>query len=616
MRILPIIIVGFVFASGAFLVQPVQAQPAYSLFGDVCAANQWDEVACDHGLPGATLRLRGGPLGAGLVDETATSSDDGGFQFDNVPQGDYSLEVTRQGFESASIDVSVPAPEQHVRLAPKQVTTTGTVTDASGAAVDGARVSLWGPDWGHAISDAKGQFSVTLLAGTYHLEIDAGKRGYHNQETFVDGSPLNIELGALPGQDAMVQGTVTDQDGNPVSGADVIVDQWERRTSSEYEYGSFRNWTVTDAEGRYVVDVYAGSLNLRFEKAGYAQAYHWVEVASGQTKTIDTEMAKYPEKTAALTGKVVGTDGKALTAYSISIQHPEYGLYTCSGGHHMGYPEPVMEPASDEAYGYPRYEAPACDIKIHDDGTFTGNVTPGYALINVWYDHYATCTETRQSNGDYRRECGADYFGYTETRVLQPDAQTAMTIVLRERPMADATISGYLIDGESGKTVPRAHVSFSNQENHAWGSAQTDKDGSYKVRLRAGYHHVNVWAEGYLPWQGVVFVAKGGETPFDVTLTAGESRYGGCCYAYDDVAYAEAEPAKAGGAEPRPMSASPEPMESPSSSAEAYEDLGGGLGPYDAAKRQQQFHPDAGKESPVPVALALIALALVAARRR
>ncbi len=629
MRVLPIIIVGLVFASAAFLVQPVQAQPVSSVTGSVCAASAWDPAVCEQTLAGAAVRLTGGPAGAGLVDETKTTGDGGRFTFDNVAQGSYTLHVSRAGFKAATINLSAPAADQKAILQAESVTVEGTIKDSSGATVAGARISFWGPEWASARSDAGGKYTVQLRAGAYTMEVDAAKQGYIQQQVFVDGSRLDVTLGVLAGQDAKLQGRVVDQDGQPVVGADVIIDQWEKIVGGERQYGNYRNWTTTDAQGRYSANVYAGSLSVRFSKAGHSESYEWAEIGSGKSRTIDAELAKYPEKTARLVGKVVDAAGKPLAPVTISIQHPEYGLYSCSidNRYASGAPESMPKPMQADGgsaemsyYEDPYYYDPGCDITVHADGTFTGNVTPGYAILSVWYDHYASCKETRTSNGHYTRDCGPDYYGFTQSLVLQPDADNAIAASLRQRPGPDATISGYLVNGETQTAVANGHISFNNQETYAWGQAQTDKDGSYKLRVRSGYHHVNVYAEGFLPWQGVVFIGKGADMPFDVVLTPGEARYGGCCYAYatDDMAHAEAAPASSSqGSSGASSPGKAMPMEADVGSGEGsdFEDLGGGLGPYDAAKRMQA-QTAAGKQSPVPVALVLVALGLVALRRR
>ncbi len=635
MRILPIIIVGLVFASAAFLVQPVQAQPISSISGQVCTQVAWDPEECYEGLIGATVTLKGGPLGLPVVDQTATTDEWGQFSFPTVADGDYKLTVSRTGFVATSLDIKAPSNPLKIQLKPQEIVVEGTVTDAKGAVVKDARVSFWGNDYAYASTDASGKYTASLLAGQYHMEVDGGRSGYVQQEVFVDGTRIDVELGALPGQDAVLKGRAVDQDGNPVVGADVVVDQWERETAEGYQYGNYRNWTTTDSQGRYEVDVYAGSMSISFRKEGYAEVYDWIEVASGKSKTLDVEMAKYPEKTARLVGKVTDAAGNGLTHISVSIQHPEYGLYSCSidNRYARGEPEPMYaESYPSESYGddgdyeeryYDEgmayssyYYQPDCDITVHEDGTFTGNVTPGYSIISVWYDHWASCTENGSSNGDYHRDCGPNYFGYTQTLQLQPDADNPLTIKLRERPGSDATVSGYAINGETDTAVKNAYISFNNEETYAWGNAETDKDGSYKIRVRSGYHQVSVWADGFLPWQGVVYIPKGADMPFDVVLTPGEARYGGCCYgpymyAEDDMAYAHAAPAEAR------MGAGMSSMGfNGGSSGEGYEDLGGGLGPYDAASRNAQTHSGAGKQSPVPLAFAIVALGLVALRRR
>lgn len=625
---IPIIIVSLVLASAAFVAQPVQAQipPVSDHAGQTCIDSPYGDDGCHEPLPNTTVRIQGGGVaGLGETDEETTSGDEGRFRFEDIPDGSYTVTVSRAGFETVSRDITLPDDSEALYQLPgKQVDVAGSVEDADGEPIPYAYVSMWG-DGGYADakSGADGAFVVTVVSGVYEVEVRGPEHGSIQQRMLIDGEPITLQLGALPGQDAVIKGLVTDQDGEPVADVHVSIRQWQAPGGDgQYRYGDFSNVTRTGADGRYEASVYSGGADIEFYKEGHADVYRWLEIEKGQTKSLDVELLRFPEKTARLQGAVVDGDGDPLRHISVRLEHPEYGINECSvnasQGGSYGHDRPAAEPYSVSPDGYYERHYPSCAITVHDDGTFTGNVTPGYTTLHVRYDRWAACDETHHADGSYERDCGPDYFSYTATLDLAAEADNPLQVDLRQKPGPDAAISGYVVDGEKEVAIPGARVSFTNQENYAYGSASTDDDGSFKIRLRSGYHDVSVWADGYLPWQGVVYVDKGGETPFDIVLTPGEARYGGhggCCYSHAEVAYDDM-----GSADGMAMAEPSPPMESSGGTSEGsdYEDLGGGLGPYDPAARAEVLS-DAGssKGIPIPWTLALVGLlGAVLIRRR
>ncbi|MFO1533653.1 MAG: carboxypeptidase-like regulatory domain-containing protein [Thermoplasmatota archaeon] len=223
---------------------------------------------------------------------------------------------------------------------------------------------------------------------------------------------------------------------------------------------------------------------------------------------------------------------------------------------------------------------------------------------------------------------------------LAADRKTTLDITLVQRPGPDAVVSGYVLDADTHKAIPHATISFANQDNGAYGQATTDQDGSYKVRLRSGYHSITVSVYrndgrpgGYLTWQGILDVPAG-DNDFDVTLTPGEESGGGpCCYAYAE-GTATAAPAMGGpgydagsgggaahGGMTQDVGKANGLTSAPSGSAQDFEDLGGGLGPYDAQSRHKLLQtqaPDGSKASPhleLPVLVGLLGLLALVRRR-
>lgn len=619
---------------------------------------------CMGVLPGATVRLtRPGVSGSvGGVDKTTTTNTDGRFAFETLPNGsDYTLEVTKLHFTKATVATKVNGTsQQDVSVVGEVFQQAGKVVDDAGRPVAGAYVtaSYDGQSPAAVPTAADGSFTLQVRAGYRSIQV-TGTPGFEDLYDYrlLDGSDLTLTLRPLPKPDAFVTGVVRDQDGTPLAG--IRIDAWssspccpEPMPASQsggsggsgsapaspastvvYPGYSGGNHTRTDSEGRYRIGVFDGQVSLDVNSgpeadSRFAAKSLYVEVGRGETATQDVRLMRYPPKTAHIEGQVTGAGGKGLAAVTVSVRSPEYGRYECSTnslGDGSVYATMVAEDKA--ASSMPFREAPPCAITVDADGRFSGDVTPGYAIIEVQYQIWQACPQAPDKPYE-PPSCTPDYYPWARSMVLAKDATTTLDVRLTERPGPDATVSGYVVDAETGKAIPGASIWFSNMDHGAYGQATTDKDGSFKVRLRSGYHLVGaaVYAQdgnpgGYLSWQGILQVPAG-EHAFDVKLTPGEESYGGgCCYypmaeGRDTMAAAPASGAqgsKGDGGEDATSSQS-------TGSAQAFEDLGGGLGPYDPAKRGALLQADQpGKTSPTMEAVALVVvlagLALVRRRR-
>ncbi len=607
--------------------------------GIVCGAGAGDR--CHPGIPGAALVFTEKPAISLPTDDNAryeTRTDREGAFVITAPEGDYKVNVTRAGFEPLEQDIKIQAGGLgELFIEPLTIEAQGSVISSSGSPTTGT-VLFGGAtgEWEATIDN--GAFSVAIPAGWYHIDVRADDHAARSDWRFVDGeNTLRWSVKADPQRDVTLTGLVTDQHGEPVAAARVSVwqdgcydcyyladDEAPKPASGDTmeedyavsiarpePYPGGHSETRTDANGRYTLKVFSGHANFNIWKDGYASHYEGLQLTAGTTTEHDVVLKKFPDKTAHVIGRVVDAQtGSAITSVGLNFRQPEFGIWECSA------------PESE------RNEH--CAIVVRKDGTFEGRVTPGYTIVSAHHEHWRTCSESRDSDGSLRRECGQQYLAFTQTLTLAANGTTELTIRLQPRPAPDATVSGYIIDDSADTAISGARIEFSNQltYGHAW--ATTDGDGSYKVRLRSGYHHVTVWAEGYLPWQGTLSL-KAGETPFDVRLTPGKSADGGCCFygygGHPEIAYAtDVEMARDDAADGTSSSGSPRPPTATAGGTAAagedvsmaggdgssdFEDLGGGLGPYDPAARAKATEPDDGIPAP-GVALTLAALAAAA----
>ncbi|MES2154831.1 MAG: carboxypeptidase-like regulatory domain-containing protein [bacterium] len=669
----------FVLAPATPLLHGAEAQVNNSsLAGLVCTVEGFNGTspgACRiDGIPAASVHLtKPGAAGTavGAVDQTVEADAHGSYQFSSLADGDYDLAVSHAGFADGSAMVAVKGGTIHdVALSGTKVAATGQVVDANGKGVADAYVKVCCPggDSSAATTGPDGGFQVTTVGGYRTFNVVRNGVMVLSQEAFVDGTAVVLlKVAAEPGRDATVQGVVTDQHATPLSGIVVHVYDYNGGCCAEPQpdyacappppnagaptqscvrpccYGGDTSAT-TGSDGRYAVKVFGGSsVNVQVNQAGYASFYTSQYVEKGQTVQVDVKLTKFPDKTAHLVGHVTDAEtGRGLGYVSINVNSPEFGVYECSdGGGSQVYPmsvtasEPTYSGGSATATGsaqaspamYPYPGNNGCAIKVQSDGSFEAMVTPGYATVNVYYDTWRSCSTTTNADHSSATTCGPEYFPWIGTLNLTANADTKLDIQLRPKPHPDATVSGYLVDGTSHKAIPQATISFYNMDNNAGGYAQTDRDGSYKVGLRSGYHQVTVSMYGYFVWQGVLDVPAG-DSPFDVVLTRGQMMYGGGCY---DYCVMDGSPKAMAGPTPSGMSTTSTGSTSPGdangsagsgtagSETAAFEDLHGGLGKYDAAERAKVLEAANHKSTPgLEIAWLAAALGLVAvlARRR
>lgn len=696
--------------------------------GMVCVGNEYSYepyMGCQGpGIPYATVRVWGNGF-----DRTLTTDEWGNYFIESLPVATYTLSATRTGFEAAELRTEPYGPFD-ISLQPLKVEVRGRVTDIDGNPVAEAELSFCCSTPGVTVlsSGPDGNFQASLLAGPYTLDVTRAGFARVNMQVFVDGTgPTDVQMQPLPPQDALLQGTVRDQHGNPVAGLILYMEQYECCGNEGYRgqydcgYGmpgaqgcpeavtpipvDYRNRTETDAAGRFRIHAYTGgSMNVHSEDSRYSPFWDSVWIDSPAV-THDIQVIRYPERDHPLTGRVVdAVTGRGIASYSVQVEGLEFGRYECSedsrissyaygSGYSYAPPPPTASYAYEERYStyataYPApmpasppypghgyrdypYES-GCAIRIQADGSFAGNVTAGYSRIRVHANQQ--CTETQDAGGGYRRTCGPEYLPYVQSLMLAEGNATKLVIRLQPKPAPDAVVSGYLVDARTKLALPLGHIEFSNDEVPGHGYATTDGDGSYRIRLRSGYHTVTARVPGYFDWQGTILV-KSGEMPFDVLLTPGRIQDGGgypnkgdCCWGTGTVypmpvecyecAGGGAAVAHSGthspavtytatytattqacngsnGCAAAPMGA-PAPMPGGGvttqqipvtdseadarDSAQGYVDLGGNLGPYDPEARAKLLAAESAPQGSPALGIALVAIGLlvgvVAIRRR
>lgn len=543
----------------------------------------------------------------------------------------------------------------------------GVVTDAaSGKPLPGANVyaySFDGTAKDHDVTDDEGRYFLWLAEGKSSLRADL--QDYSSYEAEVDakeaGGLYDFAMKPIPPPGAKVFGTVLGSDGQPLAGAIVTIQTGyvhysdavaskeapppsdaDGSAGSEGSAGSAEpgasiarpmpvpdewEWkqAKTDENGFFSLAVHPGTKQVTIEARGHASTSKTFEAVEGENDLGDFRLEKVPPMNAVLRGRILDRDtGLPVAGASVSIQNLAWGRYNWT--------------------------------QTDENGYYEVRTLPGYTRVDVWAQRMMEpmpltdairgpdCLDCKPAIGPVR-----SYYGWSATLTLESGEQT-LDAKLKPKPEPTIVVQGYVIDAETKKAIANAWVNVRNEDTNEWGYAQTDADGSYKIRVREGYLVFDAGAQDY--FNGVEMLELDGSVGvvrLDILAQPGTTKYAPCdeCYAY---AYAEDGAMRASGAEtaatpggaPAPAPAAtgfdsasapvaPKTLSSGAPSAEAdsagggatYAGEPGGLGPYNAAEA-----PAPGEGTPLrnaetssipgaSVALALGALgALAIALRR
>ena len=174
----------------------------------------------------------------------------------------------------------------------------GYVRDSKGNPIYGAVVTLTGTTFS-ATTNAQGYYLIdNVPEGSY--TIKASKSGYEDSTAPVSiraGATLSLDLvlKAIGEAETGIKGTVTDQAGNPIYDAEVLI--------------PYAASTRTDSAGRYKLLVSAGPYGVIARKSGYKAVSQSTVVTAGSLTTLNFTLVSESTPTGSLTVTVKDESG-------------------------------------------------------------------------------------------------------------------------------------------------------------------------------------------------------------------------------------------------------------------------------------------------------------------
>jgi hypothetical protein len=262
------------------------------------------DATCSLGLVEVTAR--GAPVERDLKE--VESNPAGHCQFDNVPAPRVRLTVRSGDSLIARRDLLVEEGQEHEELVVAAPISFGGILERADRPVPNAQLIFSWQEQPRSTpirvatteSDDVGEFNVDLPhTGSYLIHVSPGS-GWFRREILGDEFET-LELGPT------VSGTVVDQTGTPLPGADIVA-----------SYGGLRVMTYrTDSEGAFEflpADVEASSIDVTAYKLGYEE--------SGPQQVLEGPVGFEPlrfelEQRGELDGRFVGPDGSGVSGVRV-----------------------------------------------------------------------------------------------------------------------------------------------------------------------------------------------------------------------------------------------------------------------------------------------------------
>lgn len=492
---------------------------------------------------------------------TVQTSVNGNFELGNIPPGSYTLELSGAGFTGASQSITVQASQRldvgliPLSAIPNAGTVTGFVVDANtGAGIPGAEVELnTSTDVIRATTSSNGGFDFVTQSGA--ISLTASATGYEPivlPAAVVAGQTTNVTLTLLPvGQPPIdplisVTGVTVDSVSSaPLNGVNIRL------------LGS-TDATTSNTTGQFQLNgIVPNEFQLEFTLPGYVTTLASITASPGSTVNLGSILLNPTglPTTATIQGLIQDIDtGQAIAGAVVSIVGS--GLSTTSdtsGSFTLTDITPGAAQLNIAAVGYAGLQS-VINLQagtITDFGviglrsasstttaTIQGQVSDSdtaQPIPNAVVEIVGTgLSANTAADGSFLLEnippgatrltvTSAGYFQLEATTNLEAGVVTDFGVItLKTMPQAPTTttLSGQIIDLETGQPIPGASITVNVFSHNFGGSDIADGSGQYTVADIPGQDiQLITSAPGYLSSNQSINVATPGNINLNIELS-------------------------------------------------------------------------------------------------
>jgi hypothetical protein len=487
-----------------------------SLPGNGYGFNSGTSMASPHTAGTVALMLSAAPSLIGdinttrqILDDSATDTPDaqcGGTNDDNNVWGEGKLNAF------AAVDQSPRGPTG---------TLTGTVTNANnGAPIAGARVEVTGPSNRTLLTGADGTYSTTLPIGDYTVTVSTF--GFENgtaNVTITEGQTTTQDIALTPTPSFAVSGVISDDDGNPVVNATIVIDGTPippatSGADGSYSFASVPTGTYTisasaggcfDSQSQPVTVDDAETVNFTLPARGDSYGYRCVIEGAGYVEG-ETPLPIYGDSSTQvdLPFPFLFYGNTYSTAFVAGPGHINFQGYNS-----RWYNEPIPSVYQPNAAIYPFWDDMWVD-GLSAVRTKTAGTAPNRTFLVEWnnvaffgdysrrVDFEAELAEDgtitfryRNLSGDALERGGSATVGIEDQNgdvALQYSFNTATlsdSQSIRFRPPPTGIVTGTVTDFNDGQPVEGAQVQARSGDGVV-STLTTVPDGTYSARLLLG----------------------------------------------------------------------------------------------------------------------------------
>ena len=502
-----------------------------------------------------------------------TFSNESGFYSFNIAPGEIRIYVSAEGYfddsysyfdvnenEIRQIDFYLhPIPEENAVIY-------GLITDnETGKSIGNAQIELTWRDAHYnymsneTYSNSFGFYSISVAEGKVSLDVTADgyfreSTSYYNVNQY-ETIRIDVYLNTPPEENSIILGFIKDiENEDPISNAEISI-TWKDGLGHYYS-----NYTHSDSNGFYTMNVAEGTIRLFANKQGYfSNNTDYFYLGENDAININIYLAPRPEENSIIFGYVKdfltneSIENTEVRYYWINSHYISNRTFSDGSGFYMMNVPAGTFSLSARKSGYydedsddlmiDEYEALSVDIYLHpeanENSVVYGYITDfltGEPIFNAslsldWEDEYGHSDWNRNRtytdpNGFYRFNVpaglidlyvsqGSYYSNQTNQYSINEFEDLRIDVTLYPKPSENSIISGYIIDNKDKYPVTNGEIWLNWEDDfghYLYNYTYSNENGYYEMNVPSGWFDLRIYADGYFSGHTEDFLINENET--------------------------------------------------------------------------------------------------------